>query len=126
MSDSEYEEEDKMADEEYAREIEQYTEEWRQAGAEEELRWNLQEAWGKTLPDGMTLLAWEGRNDKYTDVFHTNTLFRELGVRGFGKLRATHEEWQLLMECAHQYTDVYGLKNCQSIMCAMAQWYLKP
>ena len=126
MSDSEYEEDEKMADEEYAREIEQYTQEWRQAEAEEELRWSLQEAWGKTLPDGLALLAWEHSNTKYIDVFHTNTLFREIGVRGFGKLRVTHDQWQLLMECANQYTNVYGLSNNQSIMCEMAQWYLKP
>ncbi len=126
MSDYEFELEEQELDEEYAREIQQYTEEWKQACREEELRWNLAEAWGKTLPDGLTLLVWETSNEKYTDVFHTNTLFRELGVRGYGKLRASHDDWHLLMECAEQYSDMYGLDNRESIMCAMAQWYLKP
>lgn len=125
MSDSEYEEDEKMADEEYAKEIEQYTLEWQQACKEEELRWNLAEAWGKTLPDGMALLAWETSNEKFTGVFHTNTLFRELGIRGYGKLRVSHDDWQLLMECAEQYCDTYNLDKRQSIMCEMAQWYLK-
>ena len=126
MSDYESELEEKLADEEYAKEIEQYTEEWVQANREEELRWTLQEAWNKTLPDGLSLLLWETGNEKYTDVFHTNTLFRELGVRGYGNLRVNHEDWQLLRESAAQYAEVYNLENHESIMCAMAQWYLKP
>ena len=126
MSDDEFDHEEKQLDEEYAREIEQYTEEWTQSCREEELRWNLAEAWGKTLPDGLVLLSWEKSNQKYINVFHTNTLFREMGVRGFGKLRASHDDWHLLMECAEQYSDVYKLNNHESIMCEMAQWYLKP
>jgi len=126
MSDSEYEceIEEQIADTAYAEEIAEYTREWERSAKEEELRWNLNEVWGKSLPDGMSLLAWEQSKEKFTDVFDTHTLFRELGVRGFGRLRVTQQDWRQLMESAHQYADMYNL-GVEPVMCAMARWYIK-
>ena len=123
MSDDEMIEEQKDA--EYAEEMEQHVRDREQEEAEQELRFALLEIWNKSLPDGHTLRAWESSNETYMEVFHTKTLFRELGVRGYGKLNVNTNDWRTLMECAHQYSDIYHVR-VEPIMCAMAQWYLGP
>lgn len=125
MSDySEDEMEAEQRDMEYAQEIAEHTNAWRLSEAQDQLWWNLKDVWGKTLPDGRTRKAWESSSETFQQVFHTQTLFRELGVRGYGDLKVDHDTWLSLVESAQQYADMYKT-HFEPTMCAMARWYLK-
>ena len=90
---------------------------------ETDLRWNLQELWGKTLPDGFTLRRWERSNARMEDYFHQSTMHRETGKRGYGSIRVTPHDWKTLMTSATMYSKVYNVP-AEPIFCCMAEWYL--
>ena len=92
---------------------------------ETDLRWDLQEIWGKSLPDGFTLQAWERSNVRMEDCFHSSTMLRETGKRGYGTLRVNSHDWCMLKRSAKRYAEVYNVPS-EPIFCCMAAWYLKP
>ena len=121
---SDYESDDYELEMEHQEMLDAQRNEMMRAEHEEELRWDLNEMWGKSLPDGFTLRNWERSGASYVHCFHTNTLSREMGKRGYGSLRVSPGDWKLLKTSAERYAKTYNVRE-EPIMCCMAEWYLK-
>jgi hypothetical protein len=99
--------------EEHQKYLRELQEERLQGEQEEELRWELQELWGKTIGPN-----WELSKRRPESTFHHTLL-----PGAHGRMRPSPEDFQLLQQCAQKYAIVFG-GNTPSILCEMARHYI--